>query len=250
MPTGEKLSQFSAKNGLASSVDELCTFQSNASEILTLDKRLSDNENNSGVTLAENGYFEEAKAAFLRALKYDPENYDAIYNLGLAYENLNDFRPATETYCLYLEKNPQGDKSEELLKLVSNELNSYPGFVSETAFRDFDSGNTVMARAKSNKDLKKALNFYDSTITIHPRWADAYFNRAIVKEGLLDYEGARKDLVTYVTLTGDSTENLPVQGKISQLSRAEPRKVQTPVPWEVIGLIVSGLTYLIIEITG
>lgn len=51
-----------------------------------------------GEILCEQGNYKEAVSVYSAALKYNPDNYDLYYSLGLAYTLLNDFQMAKEYY--------------------------------------------------------------------------------------------------------------------------------------------------------
>ncbi len=51
-----------------------------------------------GEILCEQQKYKEAISVYAGALKYNPNNYDLYYNLGLVYTMLNDFQSAKECY--------------------------------------------------------------------------------------------------------------------------------------------------------
>lgn len=51
-----------------------------------------------GDILCEQQKYKEAISVYSTALRYNPDNYDLYYNLGLVYTMLNDFQSAKESY--------------------------------------------------------------------------------------------------------------------------------------------------------
>ena len=60
-----------------------------------------------GLSLLQNGRYEEAKEVFLQVLYEDPKDPDALRNLGIAYTELGRNEEAEKTLYYYLDLYPE-----------------------------------------------------------------------------------------------------------------------------------------------
>ncbi len=73
-------------------------------------------------TLFEAGRGDEAIKAYQGVLQSDPDNLDALYNLGLAYANASKFQDSANTLQQFLDKAPANDQRVEMVKTVIKDL--------------------------------------------------------------------------------------------------------------------------------
>lgn len=130
-----------------------------------------------GEILCEQEKYKEAISVYAGALKYNPNNYDLYYNLGLVYTMLNDFQSAKECY----------DKAAE----INHEL--YNGYYClgkiSLLYRDIELAEEYFAKAlmgeleadayyelakiymiKNEKD--KAITFVNKAIELDGKYVD------------------------------------------------------------------------------
>ncbi len=67
---------------------------------------IADAHNNLGIIYTDQGKYEEAKEAFRRAIKVDPEYKTAYMNIGVVYDKEKKHRKALEMYKLVVKKYP------------------------------------------------------------------------------------------------------------------------------------------------
>ncbi len=64
---------------------------------------------------------------------------------------------------------------------------------------------------------KDAIDDYDKTIKLNPDYADAYFNRGVVKNALGDHKGAINDFEKTIKLNPSYKKKLqPIIGKLKK----------------------------------
>ncbi len=130
-----------------------------------------------GEILCEQQKYKEAISVYAGALKYNPNNYDLYYNLGLVYTMINDFQSAKECY----------DKAAE----INHEL--YNGYYClgkiSLLYRDIELAEEYFAKAlmgeleadayyelakiymlKNEKD--KAITFVNKAIELDGKYVD------------------------------------------------------------------------------
>ena len=129
----------------------------------------------------------------------NPNNYDAYYNRGLAYELIDDRKSAIESYQYAAKLNTNdGDVFNNLglsLYKTGKYIEALEVFNRAAQLKP-DNANIFNNRGNVKSrlmDLKGALEDISKAIQINPNLADAYSNRGIVKTALNDYIGAMDD---------------------------------------------------------
>ena len=77
-----------------------------------------------GVLYFERKDYESAKKYFAQALQYDPNNADALGNLGAINHNLGDYKTAISYYERALQLNPNNQNIAGNLQKAKASLNS------------------------------------------------------------------------------------------------------------------------------
>jgi len=81
---------------------------------------------NLGVAYTRAQLYTEALAAYQKSLEFQPDNYEAHYNLGLLYgEVKRDSKSATFHYRKYLELNPTAEDFAEVQELINHYTNTF-----------------------------------------------------------------------------------------------------------------------------
>jgi Flp pilus assembly protein TadD len=75
--------------------------------------KVADRYYDVGYTAYNNGQFEEAIANFSKAVEYDSENVEALYNLGNAYRKNENVQEAVATYTLLIQLFPTSSRASK-----------------------------------------------------------------------------------------------------------------------------------------
>ncbi len=74
-----------------------------------------------GIKSFDAGSYADARKSFEAAAQKNPQNYEALYNLGLACEKLNDAPAAERAYKAALSVKPDLDSAAAALSALSDE---------------------------------------------------------------------------------------------------------------------------------
>ncbi len=75
--------------------------------------KVADRYYDIGYTAYNNGQYEEAIANFSKAVEYDSENVEALYNLGNAYRKNENIQEAVTTYTLLIQRFPTSTRASK-----------------------------------------------------------------------------------------------------------------------------------------
>lgn len=75
--------------------------------------KVADRYYDIGYTAYNNGQYEEAIANFSKAVEYDSENVEALYNLGNAYRKNENIQEAVTTYTLLIQRFPTSSRASK-----------------------------------------------------------------------------------------------------------------------------------------
>ena len=145
-----------------------------------------DTWNNKGVILARDGQFEEAAKCFEKALKLDPTNKKAIYNLGLAFAKQGQLEKAKKYFENAIDLDPEfkeawnnkgvtlfeQDQFEEAIKCTKKALEIDPTFE--------DAWNNLGLIFAEQGQLEKAKKYFENALEINPTFEDAWNNLGVV----------------------------------------------------------------------
>lgn len=121
--------------------------------------------------------FEEAIVSFKKALEINPEDKDALINLGNCYMSLNDFEQSVKTYHDAIALDPVCVMSH--YNLASAHHSAAQVFHEE--------GDDLQAHGH----YKLARGEFEAAIRLNANYADAYFNLGICYQDEEDDENAR-----------------------------------------------------------
>jgi len=130
------------------------------------------------IAFADAGDVEGAAQAFLDFRKEFPQsdrNNDALYNAATYNDRLGHVEKANDLYEQYVEEYPKDDRSAKLYYIIA-------------------------ANYESTFDFDKAVDYYNrliKTFPNDPNTADAVFNRAFLKIGIGDHQGAATGFQQY-----------------------------------------------------
>jgi tetratricopeptide (TPR) repeat protein len=156
--------------------------------------------------------------AALRALRdasqLDPTDPDLAYRLARAYETAKDAANAAQEYCRFLALSPTVQEADEILEKVrilapprvdTAVVSALAGF--RSGLGAFEHGRSIEADAAFTRAIA-----FDST------WADAYYNRAYLRQMRGDRASARADYAAYLRFNPGASDRDAVVGRITALS--------------------------------
>jgi len=123
-----------------------------------------------GAVLAESGRFEDARAAFRRALELEPGRADVLLHLGMLSLREKDPAAARDWFMKSLEAEPAAAGTLAALGLAQAQLG----------------------------DARAALASWDRALVLDPTQYDTLFNRAVLAGRTGDAEGARRGLERFI----------------------------------------------------
>ncbi len=142
---------------------------------------------NQGVRHALSGRYEEAIAAFKRAIALDPDEGDAYFNLGDAYSDVGRWAEAVEAYKQAIVRRPRDGEAYNNLGVAYFKSGSY--------------GN--------------AFDALTEAIRIHPKWAEPHYNLSNVFYKLERYDAATVSYREAVRLRPDyATTRSPLTARL------------------------------------
>jgi arylsulfatase A-like enzyme/Tfp pilus assembly protein PilF len=124
-----------------------------------------------GALLAESGRFEEARAAFRRALEIEPGRADVLLHLGMLSLREKDPAAARDWFTKSLEAEPAAAGTLAALGLAQVQLG----------------------------DARAALASWDRALVLDPTQYDTLFNRAVLAGRTGDAESARRGLELFIS---------------------------------------------------
>lgn len=114
----------------------------------------------------------------MNALKYNPDNYEIYYNMGIAYTRLNDFQNAKACYEKAAEINAvlyNGKYCLGLISLLYNDIDEAEKYFNEAIKSEYAEAKSFyqlsrIAVLKGQKE--KAINYLNIAIDMQPEFAE------------------------------------------------------------------------------
>jgi tetratricopeptide (TPR) repeat protein len=171
-------------------------------------------------------------AQFRQAAALDPSDPDLAYQLARAYESSGAGAEAAREYCRFIalapgapEANEARDRARTLAPPAPD-----PSYVdATTAFR-------LGLGAYERGQLVQAETHFTTAITNHSTWAEAYYDRAVVRADLGERFGAVDDFNHYLQLRPEATDRLQVVARMESLRQP----VLSPGQALSLGLVIPG----------
>jgi tetratricopeptide (TPR) repeat protein len=129
---------------------------------------------------------------FRNVLKIDSTNHEALYNLGMLYQENDQPVKALETYAIMIRNNPH-DK----LALYNS------GYVNLVYLQKYDIGSSFFTRA----------------ISVDSAYADAWFNRGYCHELTGEYKLARENYAKVLILRENDTKAVEALNRLDKVRR-------------------------------
>ncbi len=110
---------------------------------------------------------------YTQAIILDPDFSETYYQRAYAYIEIKNFDKAIEDYKMVLELDPSNSRIPGKIATVKVQAGDFSGAIA-------DSNSLII------KDLDKAIE-------IEPEYAEAYYQRALVRDSLNDKDGSVSD---------------------------------------------------------
>ncbi len=175
-----------------------------------------------------------ARDHFQRAARLDPLNADLAYRLARTQEELGDTREAVREYCRYLVLAPEAADAGELRERLGELAPATPE-VQERAAESFRTGIT----AYEEERFEEAQVAFTQALRAEPRWADAFYNRALTLLRQERHGRAANDLQSYLRFAPRAEDRAEVEARLASL--ASVPTLSSPSGALVRGIVIPGL---------
>lgn len=122
-----------------------------------------------GGAFYDHNQYEKAIEVFQKVLEYDPSNFDALNNLGVSYDQIDDEENALFYFNKLLELNPNSARILSSIGAVYQKLD----------------------------DLKTCISYYDKALAVDPEFVSAIYNKGVA----LHESGYYEESTHYFTKT-------------------------------------------------
>jgi tetratricopeptide (TPR) repeat protein len=159
----------------------------------------SESKSNTSDAYFEKGQFEKAAESYTEELKLKPNDVKLLYNRGRAWQELANYDNAREDFEAALSKDPKNFQVLLSLATIQLEEKNYASALLYATKAEEISGAPASAsflKARSLHHLGMtgdALKAYGNAINLDKDFAQAYFNRGMLKIALEQTKGACED---------------------------------------------------------
>jgi tetratricopeptide (TPR) repeat protein len=165
-----------------------------------------------GVAASREKNYQKAIESFTKVNEMAPDRPEVLYNLGFAYEGLQQMDAAVEHYRKALELRP--DYYDPLIALAAihtarKEWSEAAGFYERAlALRPQEIAALYNYGAVSMNagDMEKAVGAFEKVLELEPERAEAHFQLGMIAVSRGRNEDARRHLETYLTLAPDGAQ--------------------------------------------
>jgi len=176
-----------------------------------------------------------AREFLARATELDPSSAELAYRYGRILEDLHETDQAIEQFCRALALGSRqegiGDARPRLEALARARDPAVP----QEASRAFLNG---LLQADL-RQFSAAAQSFATAVRVAPNWADAWYNRGLMRSRVGDAAGAVADLQEYLSLRPGAEDAILVSRHIGQLQA--PVQVQSPATTLTLGLLLPGM---------
>ena len=170
-----------------------------------------------GIRLAGEEKLSQAAEQFVEALRINPQNTDALYNLGLIRMRWGDFKAAESSFREVLRINPNSDAAQLRLASILTEFarddQNYIPQAAAAYARAIELSPTnpeayfnLGYLAVRKRDYPEAADRYRKTLDLDPHYPHARLDLGIALYHGYDFEGAYPELRAAATEEPDSAE--------------------------------------------
>lgn len=173
-----------------------------------------------------------ARDQLAHAAALDPTDADLAYQHARALDAAGAGADAAKAYCRFLALAPSAPEAGEARERVAASAPPPRRTVSDDALARF----RAALAAYDVHDMHTAEAALDTVTTLEPRWADAYYDRALVRLAQRRSAGAAGDFEQYLRLKPEADDRAAVIARIDALRRA----TLSPSRALSLGLVVPG----------
>lgn len=105
-------------------------------------------------------YISKAIESYENAVKIDPNNYDALFNLGLAYHSYGDYRRAGKCYCKAINLEPMNYEPHYNLAVLLRRLGHY-----DDSYEEINKAITLITALDENSTIQEYVAVVLNDIT-------------------------------------------------------------------------------------
>lgn len=181
------------------------------------------------------GDHRQARDVFLDAARLSPGDERIAYQLGRAFEELDDRPAAIREYCRFLALAPQASDAADVRTRIGALTAPAGGgaSIAERANANFKTGLTHLDQRR----WREASDAFGRVIQALPRAAEAYYDRAIALAELGQRDAAVRDLEQYLSLRPTAEDQTIVRQRVGALRGP----TWNPTTALVTGLALPGL---------
>jgi tetratricopeptide (TPR) repeat protein len=161
------------------------------------------------------GDHRQARDVFLDAARLSPGDERIAYQLGRAFEELNDRPAAIREYCRFLTLAPQASDAADVRTRIGA-LTAPAGGGATVADQATSSFRTGLSHLDQRR-WREASDAFGRVIQTLPRAAEAYYDRAIALAELDQRDAAVRDLEQYLVLRPTAEDEAAVRQRIGAL---------------------------------
>jgi len=180
-----------------------------------------------GINQFKQGHYIEACGLFEKAAQKFPENFEAFFNLGLSYYNIEKIDDAitslekavklnsgiAEVHFALGECYYQKENKEKAIEAFSNVLKLQPN--NAKAYY-----NLGITHYKYN-EMKEAINAFEKSIDLEPEYSSAYYQLGLASIKIGDIEKGVQYLEEFLRLNPDAPTSDQVKAIIQELKKRE-----------------------------
>lgn len=127
------------------------------------------------------GKYSEAISQYVKAVEITPNDTKLHYNIGTAFQSIDDFEHAEKAYKKSLELDPNNEKTKAALELLSKQVNNKK--VKELSIRAVELQNS--------NNYQEAITTYLAAISIAPEDPSLYYNLGTAYQASGDLNNAQ-----------------------------------------------------------
>lgn len=175
------------------------------------------------------GDHRQARDVFADAARLSPGDERIAYQLARAYEDLGERPNAVREYCRFLALAPQASDAPDVRTRIAS-LTAAAGPTGPS-----DQGSAAFRAGVGHLDQRRwreAVDAFGRTISVLPRAAEAYYDRAVALAALQQRDAAIRDYEQYLALRPNADDAAQVRAQIDALRRPT---------WSTTTALVGGL---------
>ena len=173
-----------------------------------------------------------ALAQLRQASALDPSDPDLAYQLARAYESAGAGADAAREYCRFLAlapNAPEANEARDRARVLAPQRPDPSYVAASSAFK-------LGVTAYEHGQLVEAETHFAAAIASHSTWAEAYYDRAVVRAAIGDRPGAVDDFNHYLQLRPEAPDRLDVVARMESLRQP----VLSPGQALSLGLVIPG----------